>query len=138
MADIVPGVKTYDPTLVSLILGGSILKSWNTITCVVDDPKFVFSKGTTGEVTRTKNAVMMGTATLNMPQTSEDNAIISAFEVAGNTIPLMVVDRNGTSIRVMPQATVVKPADAEYGAEAGERSWEIKGQWKEPFIVGGN
>lgn len=138
MPEIIPGVKTYDPTKVSLIVGGSIIKSWNTITCVVDDPKFTFATGTTGEVTRTKNPIMMGTATIDLPQTSEDNAILSAFEVAGNTIPIIVVDRNGVSIHTMPQATIIKPADAEYGKDSGSREWEIKGQWKEPFIVGGN
>ena len=138
MPDIVPGVKTYDPTKVSLIVGGSIIKSWNTVSCVVDEDKWTFTKGTSGEVTRTKNPVMMGTLTLTLPQTSEDNAILSAFEFAGNTIACIITDRNGTSLHIMPQATVVKPADSEYGKESGEREWQIKGQWKEPFLVGGN
>ena len=138
MPETVPGVKTYDPSEISLIVGGSIIKSWNEISCVVDEDKFKFTKGTTGEVTRTKNPVMLGTNTITLPQTSEDNAILSAFEFAGNTIPVMIRDGAGTSIHLMPQATIVKPADAVYGADATDRVWSIKGQWKEPFIVGGN
>ena len=136
--DIIPGVKTYDPTLVSGIFGGAILQSWNSITVEVTEDRFTFTKGTTGEVTRTKNPVMMANITVNLPQTSEDNAIFSAFEVAGNTISCMVVDRGGRSIHVVPQGTFTKPATAEYGREAGEREWVITGQLKDPSIVGGN
>lgn len=138
MPDITPGVKTYDPSLVSLIAGGSIIKSWNSVSVIVDEDKFTFTKGTTGEVTRTRNPVMLGTITITLPQTSEDNGVLSAFEVAANTIPCIVTDRNGTSLHIMPQGTIVKPPDAEYGKEAGEREWIIKGQIKEPNIVGGN
>ena len=136
--EIVPGVKTYDPSMVSAIIGGAILQSWNTIRVELTEDRFTFTKGTSGEVTRTKNPVMLGNIILVLPQTSEDNAILSAFEVAGNTLACMIVDRSGASIHVMPQGTVVRPANAEYGKEATEREWTITGQIKDPNIVGGN
>jgi hypothetical protein len=132
------GVKTYDPSQVSVIIGGSIIKSWETVKAGRDNDRFKFTEGTSGEVTRTKNASLMGTITLTLPQASADNATLSAFEVAGTLIPCMVVDKGGTSLHTMPEGTIVKVPDAEYGKDAGTREWIIKGEITDPSIVGGN
>jgi len=138
MPDIIPGVKTYDPTKVTVVIGGSIIKSWDTVRVVENDPRFTFKKGTSGEVTRSKNSVIMGTITFILPQTSEDNAIMAAYNIAGNLMNVSVIDRGGTSIHIMPQGTIEKAADAEYGVESGQREWTIIGQMKDPNYIGGN
>ncbi len=130
-------VKTYDPSQVSLIIGGSIIKSWNKISVAKDEDSWTFAQGTSGEVTRTKNTNKMGAITVTMPQTSGDNATLSAFDVSGALLSCIVKDSSGTSLYVIPEGTVVKPADSEFAKESGEREWQIKGALTQ-FTVGGN
>jgi hypothetical protein len=130
-------VKTYDPSQVSLIVGGTIIKSWNKVSVVKDEDSWTFSAGTSGEVTRTKNLNRLGTITVTLPQTSADNGMLSAFAVSGALLSCIVKDGSGRSLHVMPEGTVVKPADSEYGKESGEREWSIKGSVVE-MTVGGN
>ena len=130
-------VKTYDPGQVSLIVGGTIIKSWNKIQVAKDEDSWTFSAGTQGEVTRTKNLNRLGTITVTLPQASQDNASLSAFSISDALLSCIVKDASGASLHVMPEGTVVKPADSEYGKEAGEREWAIKGSIAE-MTVGGN
>ena len=131
------GVKTYDPSQVAIIIGGRIIGSWNTVTVTRDEDGWTFAAGTSGEVTRTKNLNKLGMLELVLPQTSEDNAVLSAFEIAGNTLNSSVLDKSGTSVALMPEGTVIKAADSEFGKESGERTWQIKGDLVS-FLVGGN
>lgn len=130
-------VKTYDPSQVSLIVGGTIIKSWNKIVVAKDEDSWSFSAGTSGEVTRTRNLNRLGAITVTLPQTSADNGMLSAFEVSGALLSCIVKDGSGRSLHVMPEGTVVKPADSEYAKESGEREWAIKGSVVE-MTVGGN
>jgi hypothetical protein len=130
-------VKTYDPSQVSVIVGGTILKSWNKIAVAKDEDDWSFSAGTSGEVTRTKNLNKLGTITITLPQTSRDNGVMSAFRVSGALLSCIVKDGSGRSLHVMPEGTVVKPANSEYAKESGEREWTIKGSVVE-MTVGGN
>lgn len=130
-------VKTYDPSQVAIIIGGRIIKSWNTVTVTRDEDGWTFSAGTSGESTRTKNLNKLGMIEIDMPQTSEDNAILSAFEIAGNTLNSSVIDKGGTSVALVPEGTVVKSADSEFAKESGSRVWQIKGDLV-GFVVGGN
>ena len=120
-------IKTYDPSQVSVIVGGSIITSWNTVTPDRDEDSFTFNTGTTGESTRTKNLNKMGTFTIVLPQTSADNAVMSGFEVGGSLISCSIIDKSGASLAVMPEGTVMKPATSEFGKESGEREWVVKG-----------
>lgn len=131
------GIKTYDPGQVAIIVGGAIIKSWNSVTLSRDEDGFTFNTGTSGEVTRTKNLNKLGGIAINLPQTSGDNTILSAFEIAGNALSCSVIDKNGVTLGLMPEGTVVKAPDAELGKESGERDWLIKGDLV-TFIVGGN
>jgi len=130
-------MKNYNPKEVTLIIGGRIIKSWNTVRVAMDEDEWTFTAGTTGESTRTKNANKLGSLVITSPQASEDNAFMSAFQASGTLIPCSVVDKSGTSIHVMAKGTVVKMPDAEYGKEAGEREWTVKGDI-ETNLVGGN
>jgi len=129
--------KTYDPSQVAIVVGGSIIKSWNIVTVTRDEDGWSFSTGTSGEVTRTKNLNKLGMLELVLPQTSADNAILSAFEIAGNVLVSSVIDKSGASVALMPEGTVVKAADSAYDKESGDRTWQIKGDMV-GFVVGGN
>jgi len=129
--------KTYTPDQVSLIVGGSIIKSWNKVTIKRDEDGWSFSAGTSGEVTRTKNLNTLGAITITMPQTSADNAVMSAYEVSDALLSCFVKDNGGASLYALPEGTVIKPADSEFGKDASEREWTIKGALA-AFTVGGN
>lgn len=130
-------VKTYDPSQVAIIVGGAIVKSWNTVTPELDEDGWTFSTGTSGESTRTKNLNKMGTITIVLPQTSKDNDILSGLEVAGALLPISILDKSGSTIVTMPEGTIVKPPAAELGKESAEREWQIKGDIP-VLLVGGN
>ena len=132
------GVKTYDPLQVSIIIGGSIIKSWDQVVVSRDNDRWNFSEGTSGEVTRTRNAGRLGSIKLVLPQASADNAVLSAFEVAGSLIACAVLDKGGSSVHVMPEGTVTRTPDAEYSKEAAQREWLVKGELIDPNTVGGN
>jgi len=129
--------KTYDPSQVVVIVGGSIIKSWNTVTAARDEENFMMTVGTQGEATRTKNANKMGVLTLVLPQASVDNAVLSAFFNSGAQISVSVTDKSGVSLHVIPEATVTKSPDAAYGKEAGEYEWLIRGNLS-IHVLGGN
>jgi len=130
-------MKTYSPEEVSIIIGGSIIKGWETVTVSRDEDEWSFVAGTDGESTRTKNANKLGMFELVMSQSSEDNLVLSSFSVSGSLLNSAIKDNSGNSLHVIPAATIVKPADAEYGKEAGNRTWQAKGDLS-VHVVGGN
>ena len=131
-------VKTWDRSLASLIIGGSIIKSWKKVVVSMGTDAWTFTSGAGGELTRTKNSGSIDSIKVTLPQTSTDNAMMTAFEISGALIPCMFVDKGGTSLHTMPEGTVVKIPDAEYSDEPSDREWTITGQIINPNIVGGN
>lgn len=130
-------MKTYDPSQVVVIVGGSIVKSWISVAAARDEENFMMTVGTQGEVTRTKNANKMGVITLVLPQASVDNLTLSGFFNLGTQISVSVTDKSGVSLHVIPEATVTKSPDAAYGKEAGEYEWLIRGNLS-VHVLGGN
>jgi len=133
-----PDVKTYSPVQGSLIVGGSIVESWRTVSVAEDEDGWTFDvDSNSGETTRTENASKLGTFTVTLPQASTDNATLSAFKAAKSLIAVSFIDNSGASLHVMPLGTIVKVADAEYAKEAGDREWTIRGNL-DVNILGGN
>lgn len=133
-----PKLKTYDPSQVSLIIGGSIIGSWNTIAIDLVDDKFSFEPDTSsGELTRVKNMSKNGTFVLTLPQASGDNDVLSAFELTDALIACSVKDNGGNLIAVMPLGTIVKAAGAEFAKENGTREWTVQGNI-DLYVPGGN
>ena len=66
-------MKDYALGEVSVIVGASIIESFNKVSVELGEESNTFTTGSTGESTRTKNANRMGTILLTMPQTSSDN-----------------------------------------------------------------
>ena len=129
--------KTYNPGEVSLIIGGSIINSWNTITVSRNEDKNFASVGTQGEVTRTVNVSNLGTIVVTLPQSSADNAILSAKELANGIESIGIMDKSGNSIVTMPEGFITGVAESEFGKELGEREWTFQGDLP-VYVVGGN
>ncbi len=130
-------MKTYSPKEVDIIIGTTIVENWESITVALDEDEWTLVSGADGEVTRTENANKLGTITLSTKQASEANLLLSAQAVAGSIIPITIRDKNGYSIHSIAEGVIAKRPDAEYGKEAGDREWMIKGKLS-IHIVGGN
>ena len=129
-------LKTYDPSEMSIIIGGSIINSWNTVNVELDEDEQAASTGTSGEHTRTINPNNMGTLTLTLPQSSADNAKLQALATSKQIFSTMVMDKNGNDVHVMAEAFISKRPPAEYGKEHGEREWIIKGGLSTNLVAG--
>lgn len=134
----IEALKTYDPSEGILAVGGALLESWNTITPDFAEDQNLMSVGTTGEVTRTKNANRLGTITINLPQTSSDNAVLSALALADTVINISFIDKSGTSVITIPSGVFVKQPSGVFGKDAadGSRDWQLTG--KMTWVGGGN
>lgn len=130
-------MKTYDPSQVSIILAGSIIKSWISVSAERDEEAFMMTTGTGGESTRTKNANKMGVITLTLPQASADNLVLSTLWNAGTQFSASITDKSGVSLSVISEATVTKAPPGAYGKEAGELEWLIRGDLS-VHVLGGN
>lgn len=131
-------LKTWDPSQLNLIIGGSIINSWDTVVIDFDEDEQTSSTGTTGESTRSINASKMGSAVLTLPQASADNATLSALAVSKSIFSLSTIDKSGNSVHVMAQAFMGKRAAAEYTKESGQREWLIKGDLDVHLPAGNN
>lgn len=132
------GLKTYNPSEVSIVIGGAIIKSWDSVTVSMEEDRNVLTSGTTGEATRTKNANRLGTMVVILPQSSEDNLKLSAELALDAPIPCAIIDTGGNSIHVMPEGVIMKSPDAEYAKDHGTREWTVSGNIPDPQTVGGN
>ena len=129
--------KTYNPGEVSLVIGGSIINSWNSITIARNEDRNFATVGTQGEVTRTVNVSNLGTITVVLPQSSADNAILSAKEIANGIESIGVMDKSGTSIATMPEGFITGVAESGFEKELTEREWVFMGDLP-VYVVGGN
>ena len=132
-------MRTYDPSQVSIIVGGVIIGSgFQGLTIGFDEDEATFTSGTGGETTRTKNASKLGTATLTITQASSENAALSALAAAGSAFSLAVYDNSGSSVHLMTVAAIAKRPDSEYGKESSDREWVIKGDLDAHLPAGNN
>ena len=129
--------KTYSPGEVSVIVGRSIINSWNTVTVARNEDRNFLSVGTQGEVTRTKNLSNLGTITITLPQSSADNASLSAKEIANGIESISIIDKSGNSVAVMPEGVITGVPESEFGKELSEREWVYQGDLP-VYVVGGN
>lgn len=129
-------LKVYDASEVDIIFAGIPIKSGfaEGEFCRVErmEEGFIEVVGTDGEVTRSKTNNRMGKVTVRLMQSSSSNAALSAIHNAdlytpgGSGIgPILVKDKQGTSLHSGAKAWIVKHPDSSYDKSAKEREWEI-------------
>ena len=128
--------KNYSPGDVSLIIGGSIIK-FDIVTVARNEDKNIMSVGTQGEVTRTKNLSNLATITVVLPQSSADNATLSAREVVNDVLSILIKDNGGNSLHAMPEGVITGVPDSGYEKEVTDRTWIFQGDLP-VNIIGGN
>jgi Protein of unknown function (DUF3277) len=130
-------LKIYDASEVSLIFAGIPISSGYAEGefCKVERKEEGFSSvvGTDGEVTRSKTNNRMAKVTIRLMQSSSANAALTAIHNAdlytsngAGVAPILIKDRQGTSLHSGAKAWIVKSPDASYDKTAKEREWEFE------------
>ena len=107
-------------------------------------PDFTTKVGADGSVTRSKNGSQLYEVTITLLQTASGNAKLSAINLLDTSKPngagigpLMIADRQGTSLFFAKKAWIVQPPDVEYNQEVTNRAWTLAAVANKNFI-GGN
>lgn len=107
-----------------------------------DQPAFNSMSGADGFVDRIKNNANSLTITMSLRQTSPTNQVLSALHLAdragGVPLPLLIKDRNGTTLITTAQAWIEKFPKSSFGNEAKNREWVIKTGSEYVINIGGN
>jgi hypothetical protein len=139
--------KNYDLKRQTLCCMGLLIDSGfaedDVFTLARNSPIFTRKVGADGQVTRSKTNDNSGMITIKLLQSSEANALLSAFAILdskGNNGlgvgPLIVKDLDGTTL-ISGTCWVEKWPDLTLGKEASEREWQL-GCDIDFMLVGGN
>jgi Protein of unknown function (DUF3277) len=140
-----PGVLTYDPKNVSVIIDGQIATGFADGSFVKigrTENMWNLKVGVDGEGTRAKSNNKSGFIEITLMQSSAFNDVLSGYAAAdelSNTgaVPGLVRDNNGTTLATCLTGWVVKYPDTEFAKEVTTRTWRIETDELDMF-VGGN
>lgn len=139
-------LKQYSADEVAGVFAGIPLEAESDdefITIVKTDPSFTYKKGMNGFGTRNRDSSKHYTVTVNLPQTSPTNALLTTIhlldlEVNGSGVaPLGIEDTNGITTFVGAESWIIKMPDWKAAAESDTVAWvfEVHGG---NFFLGGN
>lgn len=132
-------VLTYVPSNVSLIISGSQLSGWNSITISRSDPVFKQIKGIRGKNTRTRIKNSSATIVIETPQTELINEVLSmvleADSVNGTArLEISLMEITGTSFFTTSTAYIERHPELKYTNELGVNVWTLVCEDSEVFI----
>jgi hypothetical protein len=130
-------LKIYDGSEVSLVFAAIPIVSGYAEDefCTIEfmEEAFKLVVGADGEVTRSKTNNRTAKIQFKLMQTSSANIALSAllnadiYTAGGASVaPVLVKDRQGTSLYSGAKAWLVKHPDASFSKTAKERVWEIQ------------
>ena len=133
------GLKVYDSTSVTIVAMGLPIDSTGGyaddefLTIDQDSNDFDDVVGTDGEVTRNKTNDGRATITIKLMQSSSSNALLSVLrnlDVAApngaGVGPLLVRDRQGTSLYTASKCWISKPPKVSFAKGAQSREWTLR------------
>lgn len=136
---------TFDFRKLNVIFGVAQITGYadgDALTVEEDQPAFNSMSGADGHVDRVKNNANSLTITMSLRQTSPTNQVLSALHLAdragGVPLPLIIKDRNGTTLITTAQAWIEKFPKSAFGNEAKTREWVIKTGSEYVINIGGN
>lgn len=127
-------VTTYDPTKLSVIVGGVIVSGFidgDFITAKRDEDLYMKRVGADGQVARARNANKSGTIEIKLLQGSPAVTELSALVALDNfmfdgdiLIPIAIVSPgDGAELVASTQSWLKSPPEMSFGKEIGERSF---------------
>lgn len=132
-------VLTYVPSNVALILSGSQVEGWNSISVVRSDPVFKQIKGIRGKNTRTRIKNSSATIVIETPQTELINEVLSmvleADSVNGTArLEISLMESTGSSFFTTNTAYISQWPELKYSGELGVNVWTLTCEDSEIFI----
>lgn len=124
-------LHTYDPSEVTVAIGGAIMSGYTDGTFVEiarNEATWNTVVGADGIVTRGKTNNRSGTLTLTLKQSSPSNDILSALLIAdeltnASVFPVLIKDLSGTSIFFSAQSFLTTFANSTFSKDITDRSW---------------
>ncbi len=128
--------KFYDPDQISINFAGipveSGLADTTFLTVTRNVEAFKTKVSADGQVTRVKVKDKTGRVTITLMQRSDVNAAFSALHTLDKETPngagvgpLLIKDRQGTSLYTASKAWIEKDPDANFGTDSDVRAWVI-------------
>jgi len=125
---------TYDPSEVSVIVDGNIIEGGiegDFVGVARDEESFSYQPDINGGGTRSKNPNKAGKITIRIKSSSPSNAVLSSLQNAdelngSGIVTALVKDNSGNDLHGAESAYVIKPADANYSKESGEREYVLQ------------
>ncbi len=138
-------VKTYDPKLVLVTIGGNPIQGYADgafVSIVADEDAFTKVTGADGQTSRAKSNNTSARITITLKQTSPSNDVLNSIaradEIANaGVVPIQIKDLGGSTLFGAPDAWVAKKPDSEFSKEVGDRVWMID-TGSGNYEVGGN
>ena len=132
-------VLTYVPSNVALIVSGSQLSGWNSITISRSDPVFKQIKGIRGKNTRTRIKNSSATIVIETPQTELINEVLSmvleADSVNGTArLEISLMESTGSSFFTTSTAYIDRHPELKYTNELGVNVWTLVCEESQMFV----
>lgn len=127
-------MKTYDPTEVSVIVGGHVVEGGiegDFCSVARDEDAYSYQADVSGGGTRTKNPNKAGKVTLTLQASSDSNNFLSALILADEAdnsgiVSILIRDNSGNDLHKSEASYVTKHPDAAYSKELGQRAFIIQ------------
>lgn len=129
-------VKYYDPDQFDTIVGTVALSGFaeNEMVMIEEDaPLFTIKKGVDGDVSRSKNLARTALVTVKLMSTSQSNAYLSGLALAdlaasggAGVIPILLRDRNGTSVFATDTCWIEERPKPSKANEATVNEWKLR------------
>ena len=141
-------LKVYSANEVSVIFALLALDSGRGddefVSITKAEDSYAYKAGVDGEGTRSENLNSLHEIELTMMASSDANAIMSAIHIGDISIegglgiaPILIRDKQGTSVFAAAECWIVKIPDKTYGKEIGTVKWKLHAH-KPANFVGGN
>jgi hypothetical protein len=111
---------TYDPSQVSLIIGGARVIGWETINFADVEPRVTARRSSDGQQSRSVKRNVLKTMEITLNQQSESVAIIDALALSSEIVPIYFEDASGLTRVATAEADVQQQGDMGFGQEAGD------------------
>lgn len=137
-------LKTYDPKLVVLTVGGVPISGYadgTAITVERSNDMYTKTSGNDGIVSRAKSNDKSGTVTVTLAQTSSSNDVLSGFhkqdELSNTGVKVInCKDVSGRSTFFSGLAWIRKYPNSEFAKEISNREWVIDCDNLDIFVGG--